>query len=82
MVTLRRRETHRGEAVAAVIFPDGMLRKIPAWMLEPSTAQLDVHEPPRFSKESLDDLRRVLDVALSLLDDAAIASTCRDGDAA
>jgi hypothetical protein len=51
-------------------------------MIEPPAAQLDIREPPRFSQESLNDLRRLLDVALSVLNDAAIASTCRDGDAA
>jgi hypothetical protein len=73
--------TFRGEQIVTVVFPDGMLSSLPAWMSEPSAAQLDIHEPPRFSRESLNDLRRVLDVTLSQLDDATTASTCRDGGA-
>jgi hypothetical protein len=68
----------RGEQIAMVVLPDGMLSNMPAWMSEPSAAQFDIHEPPRFSRESLNNLRRVLDAILSQLDDAARTRTCRD----
>jgi hypothetical protein len=79
VLTVQRRVTQRGEAIATVIFPDGTCRRMPTWMIEPPAAQLDIHEPPRFSREALNDLRRVLDVALSLLDDAVGVRTSRDG---
>jgi hypothetical protein len=72
----------RGEQIAMVVLPDGMLSNMPAWMSEPSAAQFDIHEPPRFSRESLNDLRRVLDAILSQLDDAARKRPCRDPGAA
>ena len=74
VVPLQRRTAYRGEEVATVAFPDGTIRRIPTWMIEPQAAQLDIHEPPRFSLECLADLRRVLDVALRVLDDAATVS--------
>jgi hypothetical protein len=82
VITLRRCVTYRGEQVATVVSPDGTLRNMPAWMIEPAAAQLDLHEPPRLSQQCLTDLRHVLDVALSLLDRATIASTDSDAGAA
>jgi hypothetical protein len=52
---------------------------MPTWMIEPPAAQLDIREPPRLSREALNDLRRLLDVALSLLEDAAGVRTSGDG---
>jgi hypothetical protein len=44
-------------------------------MIEPSAAQRDIHEPPRISREALNDLRRVIDTALSLINDATLDRT-------
>jgi hypothetical protein len=64
------------------VYPDGALRKIPAWMIEPQAAQLELHDPPRLSEQCLKELRRVLDVALSVLDRPATAGAADDGGAA
>jgi hypothetical protein len=39
-------------------------------MIEPQAVQLGLHEPPRFSLQSLNELHRLLAVALSVLDAA------------
>jgi hypothetical protein len=59
------------ERIAAVVYPDGALRNIPTWMIEPQAERLDLHEPPRFSQQSLNELRRFIAVALSALEAAA-----------
>jgi hypothetical protein len=50
-------------------------------MIEPqAAAQLDVHEPPRFSRQCLNELRHFVTVSLSALD--AATSTDQDRGAA
>jgi hypothetical protein len=82
VVTLHRRISYQGEQLATLVYPDGALRRIPAWMIEPQAAQLELHEPPRFSEQCLKELRHVLDVALSVLDRSATADAAGDGGAA
>ena len=65
VVSLRRRVTYQTEELGTVVLPDGRLRKIPTWMTEPRAARLDLHEPPRFSRRCLKELRHVVDVAQS-----------------
>ena len=65
VVPLRQRVTYQTEELGTVVLPDGRLRKIPTWMTEPCAARLDLHDPPRFSRRCLKELRHVVDVALS-----------------
>jgi hypothetical protein len=78
-VQVLHRLVYRGEAVATIISPDNTLRTIPTWMIDPLAARLDIHVPPRLSHECLADLRRILDVALSVLSDATTASAQSEG---
>jgi hypothetical protein len=50
-------------------------------MIEPQASQLDVHEPPRFSRQCLNELRHFVAVTLSALE-AAATPTDQDGGAA
>jgi len=47
---------------------------IPTWMIEPQASQLHVHEPPRFSQESLNELRHFVALALAALDAGATSA--------
>ena len=69
------RQVCRTETFAAIVGPDGVRRKIPAWMLEPPAAQLDIRVPPRLSYECLLDLRGALDVALRMLNERNVPDT-------
>ena len=80
VVTVRGCTIHGGEQIAIVLRQNGELKNIPAWMIEPQAAQLDVHEPPRFSRQCLNELRHFVSVALSAFD-AAATSTDQDGGA-
>jgi hypothetical protein len=53
------------------------LRKIPTWMTEPRAAGFDLHEPPRFSRRCLKELRHVVDVALSACNAATTKTVTR-----
>jgi hypothetical protein len=68
VVTVRQRTSYQGEHLATVVYPNGTLRKIPAWMIEPQAARLDLHDPPRLSHQCLKELRQLLDVVLSAHD--------------
>lgn len=57
-----------GEPVVSVACPDGMGREVPAWMMEPQAAQLDLRDPPRISLTSLRELQRLLAVLQSMWD--------------
>lgn len=45
-----------------------MGREVPAWMLEPQAAQLDLRDPPRIALTSLRELQRLLAVLQSMWD--------------
>jgi len=50
------------------VLPDGALREIPIWMIEPHAAQLDLRDPPRLSLQCLTELRHLLDTILLTLE--------------
>jgi hypothetical protein len=78
IVTVRQRHiTRAGEEVTTVVRASGELSVIPTWMIEPQASQLQLHEPPRFSQESLNELRHFVAVALAAL---AVAATSTEQD--
>jgi hypothetical protein len=71
-----------GEEVLTVLRPNGELSCVPTWMLEPQLAErLDIHEPPRLSRECLNELREFVTVALAALEAAASATDPDSGGA-
>jgi hypothetical protein len=77
VVLLRQRTTYQTEELGTVVLRDGRLRKIPTWMIEPWAATLDLHEPPRFSRQCLRELRHMVDVALSTFNPRTMKTAAR-----
>jgi hypothetical protein len=64
----RNRGQHCGEQLVIVVRPNGDVKRLPTWVLEPEAAQLNLRDPPRLSSESLKALRHFVTVTLYALE--------------
>ena len=55
------------------------MRKLPSWMIEPQAEQIDLRDPPRISRQSLQELRQFIAAVLCAFDSVANPNESKNG---